>query len=320
MLPDEAFVSGAATYLVPGNICRRLDNRRTPGIVESVDLTNGLFRWRITDFEHKGKFWDVPLEDVVLFQFADGSKSLSDAEATTIAQLIMSFQEILSIPTDIQHQRQTLHDINIIQAELREWFKAKSIFFNRQEKLNTHTVEGSAALMHDLQTYMQSKDLLKQENKTADTLVLNPSSGEWIKGIRIVFAEMGLMPYKDKIPRTRDIFRGPGTKDLRRKYLLHRLAFVWTYFEMLDIATIKLYRGMSTEKGWSNDRPLSFLSFSFSKEVASSFSAPNNMKHVKRTEFLEEAIPVRRLFMTYLETEAMNKEYKEAEALVLPST
>lgn len=64
ILPDELFEQGTLYHLVPGNEGRVLDGRRTPGILEIYDSESAMFVWRITDFEDKGEFWEIPAEGV----------------------------------------------------------------------------------------------------------------------------------------------------------------------------------------------------------------------------------------------------------------
>ena len=51
-------------------------------------------------------------------------------------------------------------------------------------------------------SYTDICGVLDLERKTANQYLLNPYSGEWIKGLRIVIAEMGLIDFNDKKPRT----------------------------------------------------------------------------------------------------------------------
>jgi hypothetical protein len=317
MLPDSDFIPGSMKYLVPGNQCRLLDKRRTPGTIEEVDDLGAMFRWRITEFEHKGRYWDVPLEDVIKFQFIRDAKTLSTPEVLAFENLVKPLQTVLTIDVTAASYRQTLREIEAIKTVLQQWFK-NSTFFKKQKALNFASMEGSKSLASDLQRYMKSEHLNELEKLTADTIVLNPSSGEWIKGMRIMLAEMGLMSYQDKIARTKDIFEGPGRKVLRRKYLLHRLAFVQTYFELLGISEVELFRGVSSERDCEETRPQSFLSFSFSRAVAESLAAPDSLGNIKYTKVMKQTVPVKQIVMTYLETEAMNREYQEAEALIFP--
>ena len=66
-LPDSEFISGEIQFIVKGNICRLLDGRRTPGVIEDYFPESGMFRWRITDFEDEGSYWDVPVENITSY-------------------------------------------------------------------------------------------------------------------------------------------------------------------------------------------------------------------------------------------------------------
>jgi hypothetical protein len=63
-----------------GNECRLFDKRRTPGIIIGMDQDSGFFRWEVSDFEDKGKYWDVTFERVASYQFKKGSRELDAPE------------------------------------------------------------------------------------------------------------------------------------------------------------------------------------------------------------------------------------------------
>jgi hypothetical protein len=79
-LPDSDFVKGDIKYLVKQNKCRLLDGRRTPGYIEDYFVDSAMFRWRITDFEDKGGYWDVPAENISSYQILNGSRELNDID------------------------------------------------------------------------------------------------------------------------------------------------------------------------------------------------------------------------------------------------
>jgi hypothetical protein len=204
---------------------------------------------------------------------------------------------------------------------------------------------------------MASVGLKEIEEKTAGGIVLNPNSGEWVKGMEIVLAEMGLVRYRSKVTRTKDVFEGLGAKDRRRRYLTHRLAFVRAYLSLLGLSEVTLYRGIAVEDmsvsvggagggtgsegtipgaSFEKARPSvgsegerfaeerdrartrgSLVSYTFNLKVARSFCHFDRESRFKRSYLLKRTVPVERVFMTYLETDAMNERYKEAEAVVL---
>lgn len=317
-LPDEEFLPGEIAFLIEGNRCRLLDGRRTPGVIGEYTNESAMFRWRITDFEDKGRTWDVPAEGVVRYQFAKDAKRLDIKRIKEIESSVQKYQKTLIIETVEEKKRHTEVEIERIEQSISNWLKSNSTFFKKQERLNFKSRRGSASLAKDFIRYMKSIGMEEIEQRTADIIVLNPNSGEWIKGMAIVLAEMGLVPYKDKIPRTRDIFVGSGGKENRRNYLIHRLAFVRAYFHLLGIKHVTLYRGMATERTWGTRTSVrTFVSFTFSSKIAKAYCVFTRDSNFKHSYFLKRTIPVEKLFMTYFETSAMNRQYKEAEAFVL---
>lgn len=320
MLPDTEFVSGTTAFLVEGNHCRLLDARRTPGTIEKYFDGSAMFRWRIMGFEDKGKYWDVPAEEVTRYQFAKDAKRLNFNRIKEIEASIQRYGKELVIEVAKDNKHQTEFGIKLIEQVVIDWLKSNSTFFKKQRQLSFKSSVGSKSLCKDLTLYMKSIGLGKMEQRTADIIVLNPNSGEWIKGMGIVLAEMGLVSYRDKIPRTPDIFEDLGEKERRRSYLIHRLAFIRAYFHLFGIKEVILYRGMATERRWGK-RPSSrtFVSFTFSVKVAKSHCDFRRDGHAKHSYLVKRTFSVEDLFMTYLETDAMNMQYREAEALVLYS-
>ena len=316
MRPDNEFIEGNTSLLVEGNHCRLLDGRRTTGVIEKYFEDCGMFRWRITKYEDAGKYWDLPAESVKSFQFEKASLRLNDDQIKRINGLIMEFDKDIEIEAKEIDASNTEKEIKETKEEIEGWIKANSLFLKSGEEINFSSREGSKLLGKDLRSYMQSIGMLEVEIKTAETMVLNPNSGEWIKGMNIVLGEMGLITYRGKMPRTKDIFKGLGEKNNRKKYLINRLAFIRAYFSMLNIDEVVLYRGMSNEKKWRKVNR-TYLNCTFSLEVAKAFSDFERESKYKNSYLVKMTYPIDKLFMTYLETEAMNRQYKEAEALVL---
>ncbi len=313
--PDSEFISGHIKYLVPENKCRLLDGRRTNGYIEKYFEDSAMFRWRITKFEDKGKFWDLPAEDIKLFQFEKDSLILNESQVKLIINKIQTYQQVLNIEINMEIQKETNIEIDRKKEEIIKWVNKNAVFFKKNHKIDFTSCEGSKMLATDLKHYMESVHLLKEEKYTSETMVLNPNSGEWIKGMKIVLAEMGLASYQGKIPRTKDIFEGLGSKENRRKYLIHRLAFIRAYYHLLNIHEVVLYRGMSSESKWK-EIFRTFLPCTFNLEVAKSFSDFNNPQY-QSVYLVKMTVPVEKLFMTYFETEEMNRQYKESEAILL---
>ena len=80
MRPDQEFITGDLSFLVEGNHGRLLDGRRTTGFIEKYDPASAMFKWRITKYEDKGTYWDMPAEAVKNFQFEKDAKRLEQGQ------------------------------------------------------------------------------------------------------------------------------------------------------------------------------------------------------------------------------------------------
>jgi hypothetical protein len=313
---DSDFLPGELAFLVPGNACRLLDGRRTPGIIEDYFPESAMFRFRIGAFEDKGKYWDLPAEQYTRYQFAKDSTRHSAIVAREMRAAVDRFQQPLEIKPGLAARQQTEADITIRQSEVEDWLKTHSGFFALQTVLDLDDRLGPPSLAEDLSAFMKIAYLAEIETRTAETIVLNPNSREWVKGMLIVLAEMGLLHYRGTISRTADIWDGTGMKATRQNYLIHRLAFVRAYFSLLSVQEVAVYRGMSTETDWF-DKSRMMLHCTFNLEVAQSFSDLDREGQSRHAYLVKRTFPVGQLFMTYLETAAMNRQFKEAEAIVL---
>lgn len=94
------------------------------------------------------------------------------------------------------------------------------------------------------------------------------------------------------------------------------MAFIRAYFNMSDIDEVVVYRGMSSETGWK-DVFRTFLNCTFNLEVGREFCDFYRDGKNRISYLVKMTVPVERVFMTYLETQAMNRQYKEAEAVLI---
>ena len=145
--------------------------------------------------------------------------------------------------------------------------------------------------------------------------VSNPRSGELVKGHAIVLAELGLCPYRGRIVRDAGLFAEPWSKERRARHVVVRLAFVHALWSILGEEGVVLYRGAATDGPLPEAGPSSFVSATFSGQVATAHfeGGPNTQTAVLWRQRLSPA----RLFMTFLETRAMNERFKEAEAVLI---
>jgi len=315
MRPDSDFNYGDLSHLVEGNTCRLLDGRRTPGYIEKVFMDSAMFRWKISKFEDEGKYWDVPMEYIDDYQFDKDVERLNTTSVEKIEKLIKSFDKPLEIMADDAAKKETEEQIKTAQAQIEKWLKENSVFLESDQKLDMDSNKGSQLLAQDLQKYMASIGFAEAEKLTSEMIVLNPNSGEWIKGLTIVLAEMGIVSYYGKITRTPDVFAGMGSKDKRKEYIVHRLAFIRAIFAILDMNELPVYRGMSSEANWKGTKR-TFISFTFNQEVGQSYADFSKNSRAKNSYLIKATMPIESFFMTYLETESMNERYLEAEALI----
>lgn len=313
---DDAFEPGRLAHLVVGNSCRLLDPRRTPFTVVAVKSATGMFIARINDFEDRGATWEMPFEDVGKYQFAHGSKQADAATVQQFEDAVRKFDRPLVIPCEDHVRCETENEIDVARDEALRWIRTKSQFVSAGDALpNPATRRGSNMLCDDLMTYMAEHGLEAMERAVAEQYVRNPNSGEIITGHRIVIAEMGLAPFEGKIVRDPDTFAEDWSREKRRMHIVRRLAFLRALFQMLGLAHVTLFRGLNTTGAIEPPRNFAFTSATFDLAVAQSHfnvGEPDSTRALFR-----QRVPVERLFMTYLETSAMNEHYLEAEAVLL---
>jgi hypothetical protein len=315
--PDHEFIAGAVKFLVVGNACRLKDRRRTPGFIEAIFSTNGFFRWRIADFEDKGKYWDIPFEDVSKFQFEIGSREESPSTIDEFQKTIEKFERPLMVKASSNDRDETNERLEKEAIEIQNWLASRLKIYPEANRFDPTSPAQSREIAAALQSYLDMQGVAEQERLTAETYVLNPSSGEWLKGMQIVLAEMGLKNFTGKVVRTESLFEGLGKKELRRRYLSSRLSFVRAAFRLLGRREVVLLRGMSAEGPWRGGVEKFFSSWTFSKQVAEAFTSFGPDETVRHSYLLKRTFPVEKLFMTFVETTAMNESYQEAEAAVI---
>ena len=315
MLLDTSFHPGDLKYIVPGNEGRMLDPRRTPVRVLDVKHGSGFFVVEILDFEDKGASWELPLECVDRCQFATGSTEASKADIALYMEIISRLDRPLEMPADPRRRATTEASIASLRKDVGAWLESESVFLTSGAPLDFSGQTGSPALWSDLERFMTAAGLWDVEAAFAEQYVRNPYSGELVKGHRIVLAELGLAPFEGKQVRDPDLFGGSWSKQQRADHILHRLAFVRELFERLGQPSVVLYRGLSCQgqpEARGND---SFISATFSLEVAMSHF--DSRDRSSTGVLLRQSVPIERVFMSFLETAQMNQQFKEGEVVLL---
>jgi hypothetical protein len=223
------------------------------------------------------------------------------------------------IPARKMDRTKTEKQINRIEKKASAWIKSQSAFYKSGATLDFSKRQGPPMAASDMLRFMESCDLKEMEVRTATNFVSNPESGEWVKGMKIILAEMGLCPFRGKAIRTDDIFKGRGTRARRRRYLIHWFAFLRALYRSVGIERVSVFRGASMEGDWKPKEARTFTSWSFNRAVAESFCKKGLKGEFPHGYLIRRTFPIEKLLMTYIETAAMNDKFKEAEALVLTS-
>lgn len=314
--PNDLFETGTLAHLVPGNRGRVLDGRRTPGYIESYDPNSATFVWRITGYKDQGRCWEMPAEYVNCFQFRKDSPKLPANRVSALQAACDHFSQRLNIPLPLQIPEATQTALKDATQAAADWLGQHSDFFRQYSVLPLSAQTGAPLLYDDLECYLSQQGVLSLEQRTADDYVLNPWSGEWLKGMKIVLAELGLIGYQGTIPRKPDVFFGLGDKALRKQYIFARCGFVQALFRQAGLKEVPLYRGMASESDFF-ETPSSLLSATFSPQTALEFaSLPDSPNEIRSSYCVKFTCPVSSLFMTFLETRQLNEKHQEQEAIL----
>jgi hypothetical protein len=314
--PDAEFEPGELHHLVVGNLGRLLDPRRTPVCVAGIRPQFGTFVVRIEDFEDKGACWEIPFENVGHYQFAHGSSRASTGDVEGFREAAARFDRPLSIPCAAEVRADTDGRLAEARRAAAEWLETSSRFFAGDQRLPDPAArEGDPVLWEDLGDFMASHGLRDMEDDFARRYVCNPYSGELVKGHRIVIAELGIVAYEGKVVRDPALFDGRWSRQRRAAHVLTRLGFVHAVFTRAGRDHLILYRGISTEGPLRPPDNRTFVSASFSRDVAMSHFESGSA--LASCVLIRQAVPVERVFMTYYETAQMNAPFREAEAVLL---
>lgn len=307
--PDEDFEPGEPAHAVAGNEGRMLDPRRTPVAVVGVRPETGFVVLEVRAFEDEGARWEIELERLDRFQFARGSSRAAGADLAELVDATRRFDRPLEIDVDPSARERTDKRLRATRADARAWLAGHAV------EIDLSSRTGDASTWALLSAFLGERGLLELERAFAERYVSNPGAGELVKGHAIVLAELGLAPYAGKVVRDPGLFDGDWSKERRAAHLLARLAFVSELFRAAGHETVTVWRGLSSERALEPPGPRTFVSATFSREVAESHFAGNERTVAAVLE--RHVVPVERLFMTYVETEEMNRRFLEAEAVLI---
>ena len=308
--PDSDFVPGELRHLVTGNRGRLLDARRTPITVTAIRPAIGAFELEVGAFEDAGARWELALEEIGRFQFARGGAVAPPDVVAELEGALRRFDRELLIEPDPAARQETLRRIDRARADVRIELPAPLDLAARVQAR-----AGDPELFTLLDGLVADRDVADLEQRFADAFVSNPRSGEFVKGHAIVLAELGLCPYRGKVVRDPGVFEGAGRKERRAEHLVARLAFTYELWSTVGDETVTLYRGAAVDGPLPERSSSSFVSATFSREVAAAHFEGGSTTWTAVQ--WRQTVPVTRLLMTFLETREMNGRFREAEAVLI---
>jgi hypothetical protein len=315
MRPDSDFISADLDRLVIGNKGRMLDARRTPVTLVGVEAERGAFVVRVEAFEDAGATWELFLGELDRFQFErDGARASAD-DVGELRQSLAQFDRELLIECTPGDRDASLKELRRRRRRVREQLG---------DRLDAGAVDAERSISRrkgDSRLYLLTEDLLDEhghgavERDLLTPLISNPRAGEMVKGHAIVLAELGLCPYQGRIVRDPDVFAGRRSKEVRSEHLLWRLALTQELWS--SVGSVPIFRAAASDDALRRGANPSFLSATFSRAVADSHFEGGSS--TRAAVLIKQALPLERLFMSFLETRAMNDRFREAEALLIGS-
>jgi hypothetical protein len=316
--PDTEFEPGALHHLVPGNVGRMLDLRRTPMRIAALRPEIGSWVCEVTAFEDRGALWTLPFESIMHYQFERDAARPDASAIETFEEQIRRFDVPLAIDPDPERAKATRAALERRRADAAVWLAERMPALRDTAVVDHDTRRAPVATVAAFEMFMREKDMLEMDHALASTYVSHPGSGEAVRGHMIVIAEMGLAPYRGKIARDPAAFEGGWRKARRADHVLWRTAFVRAMLAALGLTELELHRGVSGESDIDPTRRDTLESWSFNRAVTEGVAGPDDAR--PHREVQTRRIPIERAFMTYLETRAMNLQFLEAEAvLFVPS-
>jgi hypothetical protein len=310
--PDSAFLPGEPRHLVAGNRARLLDMRRTPVHVTRVLPASGFFEVQIDAFEDAGARWLIPLDEVTSYQFEANGTTASPKAARELEAAIARDDVTVTVVGGATAKLHTASRLEVEAGRAADWLTG----VGAPERFDPlpFVEDGWPLATTWFDSYLSSLELAHMEERLASAYVSNPGSGDLVLGHLTVLAELGLGTLTSRAIRDRQCFSGQWSKQRRADHIVARMGFVRALWARAD-GDIWLYRGVGVQPGTDRRRWRSpLVSASFSRRVAEThFKASDAVAGALYRQRMEHD----RLFMTFLETKAMNGLYKEAEALVL---
>ncbi|HTV11367.1 MAG TPA: hypothetical protein VME20_05830 [Acidimicrobiales bacterium] len=310
---DDGFVDANLAHLVAGNRGRMRDPRRTPVEVTEVKPKTGSFVVRVCAFEDAGAEWELPLYGISAFQFPVGAPRAGEHDLATLRRGRERFDRDLTVDAEPGTRQATLASIAHRREDVASWLAARGPQADIAARIESR--EGDPSLYELAEEFFAERGLGELESCFSATFVSNPASGEVVKGHAIVAAELGLCPFRGKVARDPALFSGSWSRGRRGEHLTWRLALVQELWRSFGGEGLACYRGTASETPIEGGTKGSFVSATMSRAVAQA-----HFDGGPTTGFgamWRQTLPLERLFMSFLETRAMNTKFREAEVVLI---
>ena len=316
--PDDQFTAGDLRWLVPGNRGRLLDPRRTPVRVTLIDLPHGYFEVEILAFEDRGARWLVPLEDVTSYQFepAGGTAPAPAAAVAAMKDAIERLDVTITIETGQERSHQATQQLAAERARAAAWLTAHGVPDRIDAAGFIDSRRGSPEAPGWLDRYLAEAGpgLDGLDHELAAGYLSNPGSGDLVRAHLITMAGLGLGSYRGKAVRDPAALSGRWATERRAAHIISRAGFTQALWQRAGQPGLMLYRGIGLQDSAALRAPSTpLISATFSRALAETHF---NSERAELGALLRRRLPIGRLFMTFLETAAMNTKYLEAEAIL----
>jgi hypothetical protein len=311
--PDSKFLTGDLALAVAGNRGRLRDARRTPLSLTAVDPVRCEIEVRIDAFEDRGARWRLPAWEISRLQLALESQRASPAATAELRRAVQRFNRPLLVNADAAATARTRRRVEEQRAVVRAELESVDVRIDFEACVQRR--EGEPRLYSALERYLAAQHLTELDRRLCEMMVSNPHSGELIKGHAIVLAELGLCRFEGTIVRDPDLFAEPWSRSRRAEHLIARLAFTQELWAGGIGQPLTLYRAAAVDGPLPPRRPASFVSCTFSEQVADEHFAGGAT--TRSAVKWRDAVDLDRLLMTFLETAAFNERFKEAEAVLV---
>jgi hypothetical protein len=313
--PDSDFEPGELGQIVEGNAGRLLDARRTPVTVRAVDADTGMFEVEVTGFEDAGAGWWVALEEVDRFQFARASRRAGAEDLSRYRSVVARLDQWMTVQGEPGAAATTRARICEERQAISTRLSASGVSARLDADECIARRAGDPGLVDAVQSVLAERGLADVDEAFAAQYVSNPWSGELVKGHAIVAAELGLCPYRGKVVRDTTLFDAAWSKERRGEHLIVRIALTAELWSRTGRREVTLYRAAATDRAIAPRPAAAFVSATFSREVADAHFAGGPT--TRAAVMSHQAVGIDRLLMTFWETAAMNRNYHEAEAVVV---